>query len=266
MKVNYHTHTERCNHAHGSDEEFALSAIKGGFKEIGFSDHTPWPYTSSYQPHMRMQMKEYDGYLESINSLKVKYQDQISIRLGLECEYFPEYLNWLKQQLDEGIIEYAIFGNHFHLSDETGEYFGNCSTAKSIDTYYDDLCKGMETGLFSYVAHPDLFMKNYLEFDKHCEDVSYKICKKAKEMDMILEYNLCGAALKEFYGREVYPRQEFWKIASVVGCKVIIGVDAHELIALEDDFYYKEAIRFLSESGCEIVEKIPLYKDLKNKR
>ena len=41
MRTNYHTHTTRCLHATGSDEEFVLSAIKGGYQELGFSDHTP---------------------------------------------------------------------------------------------------------------------------------------------------------------------------------------------------------------------------------
>ena len=31
MRTNYHTHTTRCLHATGSDEEFVLSAIKGGY-------------------------------------------------------------------------------------------------------------------------------------------------------------------------------------------------------------------------------------------
>ena len=48
MRTNYHTHTTRCHHATGSDEEFVLSAIKGGYQELGFSDHTPWKYNTNY--------------------------------------------------------------------------------------------------------------------------------------------------------------------------------------------------------------------------
>lgn len=39
MKTNYHTHTTRCMHAVGDDEDYVRSAIKGGFQELGFSDH-----------------------------------------------------------------------------------------------------------------------------------------------------------------------------------------------------------------------------------
>ena len=34
-------HTYRCMHASGTDEEYVLSAIKNGYEEIGFSDHSP---------------------------------------------------------------------------------------------------------------------------------------------------------------------------------------------------------------------------------
>ena len=54
MLTNYHTHTTRCLHATGSDEEFVLSAIKGGYQELGFSDHTPWKYHTDYVSDIRM--------------------------------------------------------------------------------------------------------------------------------------------------------------------------------------------------------------------
>ena len=35
-KNNYHTHTARCYHASGKDEEYVKAAIKAGIKELGF--------------------------------------------------------------------------------------------------------------------------------------------------------------------------------------------------------------------------------------
>ena len=37
MKTNYHTHTTRCMHATGDDEDYVLSAIKGGYRGFTFS-------------------------------------------------------------------------------------------------------------------------------------------------------------------------------------------------------------------------------------
>ena len=43
MKTNYHSHTSRCFHATGEDEQYVLEAIKNNYDVIGFSDHMPVP-------------------------------------------------------------------------------------------------------------------------------------------------------------------------------------------------------------------------------
>ena len=119
MRTNYHTHTTRCHHATGSDEEFVLSAIKGGYQELGFSDHTPWKYHTNYVSDIRMTPEELPEYVESLRSLREKYKGQISLKIGLECEYFPDYLHWLKGVIKKYELDYVIFGNHhFHTSDD----------------------------------------------------------------------------------------------------------------------------------------------------
>ena len=58
MKTNFHTHTARCGHASGRDEEYVQSAIRGGYQVLGFADHSPWRFASSYRSHMRMNPQE----------------------------------------------------------------------------------------------------------------------------------------------------------------------------------------------------------------
>ena len=38
MIANYHSHTTRCNHAKGTEEEFIRCAMDRGLKVFGFSD------------------------------------------------------------------------------------------------------------------------------------------------------------------------------------------------------------------------------------
>lgn len=83
MRTNYHTHTERCNHAKGSDQEYVLSAIRGGYSLLGFSDHTPFPFEDKFYSDFRMRMNELEGYISSVQSLREKYADQIEIKMGL---------------------------------------------------------------------------------------------------------------------------------------------------------------------------------------
>ena len=70
LKTNYHTHTSRCNHAVGTDESYLQSAIKGGYTELGFADHTPWPYLSGYRATMRMQPEELFDFWKSFFSIR----------------------------------------------------------------------------------------------------------------------------------------------------------------------------------------------------
>lgn len=132
MKTNYHTHTTRCMHAVGNDEDYVRSAIKGGFQELGFSDHSPWKYHTDFVSDIRMLPEELPEYVESIRALKEKYRNRISIRIGLECEYFPEYTHWLKEIIREYRLDYILFGNHHYHTDEKFPYFGHHTTNRDM--------------------------------------------------------------------------------------------------------------------------------------
>ena len=78
MKANYHTHTARCGHATGTDEDYVLAAIEQGFDELGFSDHVPWPYQDGYtHPSVRMRVDQMPGYLNSVRALALSLADRV---------------------------------------------------------------------------------------------------------------------------------------------------------------------------------------------
>lgn len=260
-KTNYHMHTKRCMHASGSDEEYVRSAIKNRYEEIGFSDHSPWRYHSSFTAHMRMKETQFEDYYRSISALKEKYKDQISIKIGLECEYFPAYMEWLKDLLHHYQLDYIIFGNHYYKTDEERIYFGTaCRDDDMLKRYVDEAIKGMKTGLYSYLCHPDLFMRGRKVFDEVAAAESERLCRAAKELGIPLEYNLAGAAYNAIMQTTQYPHPSFWKIAAEVGNQAIIGVDAHEPAAMETDTYRTEGIKLLQELKMEIVDTISFHK------
>ena len=98
MPVNYHTHTFRCGHAENvPDEAYLQRAIEQGFTVLGFSDHTPWQGLSpAVCRGVRMLPEELPGYFASIHALQEKYRGVIEIPLGLECEYFPGHMDYLR--------------------------------------------------------------------------------------------------------------------------------------------------------------------------
>lgn len=69
MLTNYHTHTTRCGHAEGTEEEYILTALRCGFKVLGFSDHTPWAYaTPGFVSRIRMLPFQLDDYVLTLRS------------------------------------------------------------------------------------------------------------------------------------------------------------------------------------------------------
>lgn len=258
MKANYHSHTTRCHHAKGSDEEYILSAINGGFNEIGFSDHCPWPFENGYSSTIRMDISEFEDYVNSVRALKEKYKNQISVKIGLECEYYEEYMPWLKNLIDEYQLDYVIFGNHFSENEVRGYYFGTQTTTKeALYKYMETAIKGMETGLFSYFAHPDLFMRSWTDLNEDFNYVCRQICEKAKELDILLEYNISGYIYNRDFNVNGFPNINFWTIAAQVGCKAIIGIDAHNNMYYETEEYRNRALKELADLKIEVVDTIP---------
>ena len=82
QSFNLHTHTARCGHAAGEDEAYVLAAIEAGIQVLGFSDHVPWTTAKLFTDRMPMELK--DDYLSSIEYLKNKYKNEITILSGYE--------------------------------------------------------------------------------------------------------------------------------------------------------------------------------------
>lgn len=235
----YHTHTYRCGHAQGTEEEYVLSAIKNGYKVIGFTDHAFLEGVN--EPHARGGIDQLDDYINTIKGLKIKYKHQIQIFLGFECEYSPFFIDYYQFLLKEKKFDYLILGQHDHfVSPVHGEYilFGNDENANELlQTYVNDVIEGMKSGLFSYLAHPDLFIRLFREITPYIEECFGKICEASIKYDVPLELNLGGVRWPEGTkpGYIDYPCEALYKIAKQYGCKVIIGIDAHNPLNFNHD-------------------------------
>ena len=266
--VNYHTHTWRCMHAQGTEEEYVRAALDGGFSVLGFADHTPWPYSSGFVSHMRMRLDQLDGYLDTVRGLREQYSERIRIPVGLEAEAFPEYMGWLGDLKAEK-LDYLILGNHYDGTDEGphdrftgagGFYFGRCVRPEQVRRYGERTIAGMATGLFDYVAHPDLFCNVYPRFDDTCAAVSRDICQAAADLNIPLEYNLLGIQYHERFaemGVLGYPCRAFWEIAARYPVKAIIGFDAHDVAHLRRTELFTQGLDFLWDLGIETLPHLP---------
>ena len=247
----YHSHTKRCGHALGEDEEYVLNAIKAGIKRLGFSDHVFLP-TGYEQPGTRGRFDQLDDYLRSVKALKEKYKDQIDILVGFEAEYYDIFEEYYKYLLKEK-IDYLILGQHCGIRD--GKFYWYCydnCPIERIKEYVDDVIKGLKTGLFKYLAHPDLFMLSQNEWNTDLERESRRLLKACEDLHIPVELNLCG--MRRRYYNEVnhsYPNINFYKLIKDYNLKVVVGVDAHDPSQYLDD-KLNAAIDFAKRAGFEI--------------
>ncbi|RHS92950.1 histidinol-phosphatase [Erysipelatoclostridium sp. AM42-17] len=287
-KTNYHCHTYRCGHATGNEEDMVVEAISHHYEELGFSDHIPLPhlrrqlikalpyalkdchsFLSCIQtmikngPSMRMPYKMKEEHQLQIKQLKIKYPE-IKIYQGYEAEYFLDYLPYYQQLLDNEEVDYLILGHHFHRYAIHNCYYGRVYLSDDmLLNYKNEVIQAIESNLFSYIAHPDLFMMGRIYFDDLCKEVSYEICMKAKQYNMPLEINGGGMRKgRRQVGDEMlypYPNDHFFKIASQVGNKVILGIDAHCPQDINNEIY-DQMLRYAKRFNLEIIDHLEFKK------
>ncbi len=254
MNINYHTHTTRCKHAVGTEREYVEAAIANGFKVLGFADHTPYPFPNEhYRTNMRMGMHELESYVNTILSLKKEYAKDIDIHIGLEVEYFPAFFDELVKEVSNYPIEYFLLAQHFLGNGHNDDFYSFQTTkdASVLEEYEQVLKTAMESGRFTYIAHPDLinFIGENAVYDKYMRS----ICRTARMHNLPLEINFLGIA----EGR-IYPRDDFWKIAGEEGCDVVFGLDAHKPQAFAYQNCINRAMELVQKYNLNLLENVTL--------
>ncbi len=236
MIYNYHTHTTRCHHAVNSDEEYIQAAIQAGIKYLGFSDHAPVVFAGGSGFHYHMDIEDGEKYVRAIRNLAEKYRDQIHISVGFEMEYYPSYFNEMLKMARSFGADYLILGQHF-IGDEWPDGIGSRGYTEApevLKEYVGNVIKGIESGVFTYVAHPDTINFGGDENLYRCEMT--RLCQAAKKHNVPLEINLHGLKNNRFY-----PSDRFFAIAGEVGAPVTFGMDVHDATALLDKNQVRQA-------------------------
>ena len=250
QKFNYHSHTSRCGHAAGEDEDYVLAAIENGYTRMGFSDHAP--YINGHDPHERMKVEELDEYIASITYLQNKYKERIEIFKGLEIEWMPERVDELKKFREQ--FDYLILGEHTHTL-ATENYFYDHVSDEDILLYAEMIEQACDAKVMDMIAHPDLFMYGKTEFTKACEEAAHRIVQAAIRNGIVLEVNLNGLKYgKRQMGSEcryLYPYRGFWEIVSQYDVEVVYGLDAHAPSKYGDDAAYENVNK-------EVIYDLPL--------
>lgn len=254
MIYSYHTHTARCHHARGTDEEYIEKAIAEGVKVLGFSDHAPMIYPKEgYICDYKMLPEELKEYCDTLLALRERYKGEIEIKIGLEAEYYPDMWDGCIEFWRNYPIDYLILGQHY-MGDEwrlDRTVFASEDKAR-LTEYIDTVTEGIRTGRFTYIAHPDIL--NYTgEDEDFYRAEAGRLIEAAKKMGIPLEYNLLGMV----EGRR-YPNTVFWEEVARRSATVIIGCDAHSPERVANPEELKRAKAFLEGLGIRATDEVEL--------
>jgi histidinol-phosphatase (PHP family) len=230
MRANLHTHTFRCKHADGDVDAYCRAALAAGLETLGISDHTPMP--DGRWPSVRMDMHELPDYCQAIDGARVRFPE-LTILKGMECEYVPEFNAFFEEELlGRWGVEYLVCGVHwFPLNGEWTGMYGGTRTPAALRAYADFLVEAMASGLFDFVAHPDLFGNAYPHWDSEAAECSRRILEAAECLGVPLELNAYGFLKRRVRSaagpRFMYPWEPFWELAAEYDIDVVVSSDAH---------------------------------------
>lgn len=241
----FHVHTYRCKHAENdTDEQYIQTALSLGADKITFTDHTPFPGDSFRN---RMELSQLTEYIDSLKMLQKKYENQIEVKIGLECEFLPSMMGFYNELKEKTDLNLLIIGQHFYEHSSLKYSFDDEKEFNMAHEFIgcgNAIVQGMKTGLFSVVAHPDRIYRRCKQWTSEMVEVAEKIIKTAVETNTILERNLSSYENFVTKTRLSFWKNEFWDLVedynktAVNKVKIIEGLDAHSSEEMISRFKY----------------------------
>ena len=259
MRIDYHTHHERCGHAVGKLEEYVQRGIAIGLSQIGLSDHMPLLHVdpAEYYPEMAMPMDELPRYVEECFSLKERYRGQIDVRVGLEGDYIEGFESEIRSIVERYPWDYVIGSVHFlgewDITDfrQTHHWEGK-DILEVYRQYYDAVSKSAASGLYDIIGHSDVIKR--FGYVPPLEQTEERIALEDAALQAVaksgcaMELNASGLSKP---CAEMFPSRRMLTEAIRLGVPLTMGSDAHDPMKLGDNL--PEAEKLLHELGCEQV-------------
>ena len=228
----YHIHTSFSDGAN-TPEEMIESAIEQGFSEIGISDHCYTDFDESYC----IKKADLSRYHDEITRLKEKYSDKISIRCGIEQDYYSDSPTDPYDYVI-GSLHYVKCGGKYLPVDESAatqkktveEYFGGDALAY-CEEYYKTVSGVAEKTGCDIIGHFDLVSK-YTEISDLI-DVNSKRYKTAATdaADRLLAsgkpFEINTGAISRGYRTSPYPSRQITDYLVSRGARFILSSDSH---------------------------------------
>jgi histidinol-phosphatase (PHP family) len=236
--TNYHSHSYYCDGVESPQAQLE-AAIRQGVKAFGFSSHCPIGFSNTWS----MQPERLAEYLHETRKLKVDFENDLEVYVGLEIDYIPEICGPKKFAAD---LDFTIGSVHYLNKNEVGEPWEIDGTTekftrglvevhagdiqKVVKLYYRRIREMIEQDPPDILGHLDKIkihnLRNSLydeSEDWYQQEIEETLALLA-ESDCILEANTRGLYKKNL---STYPSMSVLKIAKQRNIPVMINSDSH---------------------------------------
>lgn len=243
INYNFHQHT-LFSDGKETPEKYAEKAIELGMSAIGFSEHSPLPFSNPFS----LKEENIELYIRQTEEVKIKYKDQLKIYRALEMDFVPgmseDFDYWRKRCK----VDYLIGSIHLVKSEgfeklwftdgpdyrtyDKGiqDFFGG-DVKKAVKQFYNQTNAMIETQKFEILGHFDkIKMHNRNRFftdkEKWYRNLIDETVELIKQKALIVEINTRGLYKKR--SDELFPEGYALQRVKEMGIPIILSSDAHQ--------------------------------------
>lgn len=247
-----HMHTPLCKHAIGDPEDYAEAGIRRNLRGVIFTCHNPVP---NWGESVRMDLDQYQEYIELVERAKERMAGRTEVLLGLESDFAPGMEAYLEALHARVPLNYVLGSVHPQLGEYRARYFSG-DALQYMRTYFTHIAEAAESKLFDCISHPDL-IKNLFprawNVEAMLDDIRRCLDRVAKT-GVCLELNTSGLQKSI---EEMNPGPVMLREMGLRKIPVVIGSDSHMPRRVGEDFVL--ACDHLKEAGysevCFFIER-----------
>jgi histidinol-phosphatase (PHP family) len=250
MLIDYHTHT-RLTDGTGEPVDYAKVAVERGLQEIGCADHAP---LGNRDTDWHVKLADLDTYVGWVREAQAKFP-QLPIKLGLEVDFIPGREDWVRDLAAMHPWDFFLGSVHylgtFHVDRSAEDWKGENVEARWRE-YFDVWTQAARSQLFDALAHPDLPKKFNFRPQTDFTTVFEDALRGAADSGVAIEVSTAGLRKP---CREIYPSEQFLRIARRFNIPITLGSDAHvpqdvaadfgRAVALARSCGYEKVCRFM---------------------
>lgn len=232
-----HIHTKYCHHAKGEMEEYVLSGIAAGLKEIVFLEHMEAGV--HYFESTWLTESDFDIYFLEGQRLQEKFKKSIRVSLGVEVGYNPTHKEELLDRLAGRNCDTVGVSYHFMPIAEKKDHLNLVSRKEQnilaieaigcervLNDYFSTLTEAVDFLPGTVLCHLDAalrFQPGVTINETHQKPIR-KLLEAVKRNKMALEVNTSGFSIRGI----PFPAPFIIQEALALEIPLLAGSDAHK--------------------------------------